>query len=209
MTNVWTQSIDISHKLARSAYIEKVSKNILEMIPEVDAVLLARDDSENHFKFAEQFLKAGLPIFIDKPLATSLSKANEILSLEKYPGQIFSCSACRYAREFELTYDRLEEIGHIKKIVGYTPNSWEKYSVYLIEPILKYIPISSVIENKKVIKNSKFHTLKLKYNNDLCVEMHCVKSKNQPIELKFIGEKRHSVTWRDTFSHLKSLFKHL
>ena len=46
--------------------------------------------------------------------------------------------------------------------------------------------------------------LKLEYSNDLCVEIQCVKSKNQPIELKFIGEKKTiSVTWQSTFNAFK------
>ena len=126
VTNVWTQSINLSKKIARATNIENVSHSITEMIPQIDAVLLARDDAENHFKFAKKFLEAGLPVFIDKPLAINMQSANKILSLEQYEGQIFSCSASRYAGEFDLMSDDLEEMGQLKKIVGYTPNSWEK-----------------------------------------------------------------------------------
>lgn len=204
VTSVWTQSSDLSNKIARAAQIKKVCNSIPEMIPDIDAVLLARDDSENHLKFAREFIEAGLPIFIDKPLATSVTQANKILSLEKYVGQIFSCSACRYAREFDLSHDDLNEIGKLKKIIGYTPNSWQKYAVHLIEPILKYIPKESVIENKKVIKNHNTHTLNLRFNTGLFIELNCVAQKKQPIELTFVGEKGIiSVPWQSTFDSFK------
>ena len=66
----------------------------------------------------------------------------------------------------------------------------EKYAVHLIEPMQKYIPTSSIIENKKVIKTPRSHTLNLEYSNDLSVEIHCLKLKKRPIELIFVGEKK-------------------
>ena len=131
VTNVWTQSINLSQKISKAAKIENVNESISEMIPQIDAALLARDDAENHFRFAKKFLEAGLPVFIDKPLAINMQSAKKILSLEQYEGQIFSCSASRYAEEFDLTNDDLEDMGHLKKIIGYTPNSW-KNMLYIL-----------------------------------------------------------------------------
>ena len=54
VTNIWTQSISLSNHIARSANINTVNQNITDMIDQVDAVLLARDDSENHLKYAAQ-----------------------------------------------------------------------------------------------------------------------------------------------------------
>ena len=68
------------------------------MANEVDAVLLARDDAETHLEMAKPFLKAGVPIFIDKPLAYTVSDAEEILASQQNPDQIFTCSSLRYAK---------------------------------------------------------------------------------------------------------------
>ena len=37
---------------------------------------------ENHKKYAEKFLKEGVPVYIDKPIATTKSEAEEIYKLD-------------------------------------------------------------------------------------------------------------------------------
>ena len=51
----------------------------------MDGLLLARDDSENHKKYAEKFLRNGIPVYIDKPIATTKAEAEKIYNLEIYP----------------------------------------------------------------------------------------------------------------------------
>ena len=63
VTNVWTQSINLSHKISKAAKIENVNESISEMIPQIDAALLARDDAENHFRFAKFFFGCWITSF--------------------------------------------------------------------------------------------------------------------------------------------------
>ena len=103
INSIWTQDIELSNKISVTCNIRSVEDNFEAMIGKVDAILLARDDSENHFYFAKKFLSAGLPIYIDKPIATNLSDLNKIYDLETFQGQIFSCSATRYSYELKLS----------------------------------------------------------------------------------------------------------
>ena len=141
---VWTQSEKLSRKIANASKIKEIVSKPEGMIGKVDGVLLARDDAENHLEFAEPFLRAGLPIYIDKPIALSLSALNELYELEQYSGQIFTCSALRYSNELMLSESDREAIGDIQQIVAFTPKSWEKYAVHIIEPVLKMLPNGDV-----------------------------------------------------------------
>lgn len=116
VTHIWTQSTALSRKIAKTSLIESVVDNFDEMIGVVDAILLARDDAENHLAYAAPFLRAGLPIYIDKPMALSVEVCKHLLDLQIYEHQIFSCSALRYAKEFDLTQDELEKLGPIIEI---------------------------------------------------------------------------------------------
>ncbi|MEN8251827.1 MAG: Gfo/Idh/MocA family oxidoreductase, partial [Bacteroidota bacterium] len=69
VTHVWTQDKNLSTHIAKASGIRNVVDSMEDMIGEVDAVLLARDDPENHVKMARPFLDADIPVFIDKPLA--------------------------------------------------------------------------------------------------------------------------------------------
>lgn len=140
VVGVWTQDRALSQKIAKAALIPKVLSAPEDMIGMVDAVLLARDDAENHLNFATPFLKAGLPIYIDKPVALSINDLNKLYELEQYQGQIFTCSALRYSDELKLSPEDRQEIGDMRQIVAFTPKSWQKYAVHIIEPVLKMLP---------------------------------------------------------------------
>jgi hypothetical protein len=116
VTHIWTQDKYLSKKIASSTLIENVVDNYQDLVGNVDAIILARDDAENHISIASFFLKKSMPIFIDKPLALSVSDAKKILSLQSYDGQIFSCSSMRYSTELKLSNEQ-------KKIVDITKNN--------------------------------------------------------------------------------------
>ena len=71
VSHIWTQDIKISRHIAKTTFIPNVVSNYEDMIGHVDGILLARDDAENHLEISKPFLMAGIPIFIDKPLAYS------------------------------------------------------------------------------------------------------------------------------------------
>ena len=71
-------------------YTEEVKKMGVEIVPsiadllkKVDVVLLETNDGRLHLDQAIQVLKAGKPLFIDKPIATSLSDAKAIFAAAK------------------------------------------------------------------------------------------------------------------------------
>ncbi len=97
VTHVWAQDKKIASHIAKATLIETVVDCYTDMIGHVDGVLLARDDAEMHYEFAAPFLKAGIPIYVDKPLALTTIEARKLLDIQRYPGQLFSCSALRYA----------------------------------------------------------------------------------------------------------------
>ncbi|MFT6754015.1 MAG: putative dehydrogenase [Candidatus Azotimanducaceae bacterium] len=140
VTSVWTQDVELSRHIARSSRIPKVCQSVEEMISTVDGVLLARDDCENHWRFAEPVLNSGKPIYIDKPIAVSLAGLNRLYDLEQYPGQIFTGSALRFSKELKLTPEELDSLGEIKHVIASTPKSWAKYAVHIIEPVLNLLP---------------------------------------------------------------------
>ena len=55
-----------------------------------------------HYKYAKPFLEAGLPIFIDKPIACSISHAKKIIALAKrHHAPLMSASATRFGPRIE------------------------------------------------------------------------------------------------------------
>jgi predicted dehydrogenase len=139
VTHVWTQDASLSAHIARAALIPNVVSTVEDMLGHVDAVLLARDDAQYHERHAAPFLRAGVPIYIDKPVALSVRQLDRLWAMQQRPGQIFTCSALRYARELVLSEAELLRLGEIRHIQACTPGTWETYAVHVIEPALNIL----------------------------------------------------------------------
>ncbi|MCB0738187.1 MAG: Gfo/Idh/MocA family oxidoreductase, partial [Bacteroidetes bacterium] len=186
VTHVWTQDLQVSHHIAKSAKIANVCADKLEMLSEVDGVLLARDDAENHMGFAKEFIQAGLPIYIDKPVAHSMKNLDTLLSWQQYEGQLFTCSALRYADELMLSVAEQEELGDLRMINAVTPKSWEKYAVHIIEPLVaRFGPFE--LDKIHTTNTREVRQLTGILNERTKVNLTSVGNTAHPIQLEFVG----------------------
>lgn len=100
-------SADIQSSVSRiPKYTEEMKKmgveivdSIETLLKKVDVVLLETNDGRLHLEQARLVLKAGKPVFIDKPLAASFEDCAEIFRLAAETGTpIFSSSSLRYGK---------------------------------------------------------------------------------------------------------------
>jgi predicted dehydrogenase len=114
------------------AYTEEVKKlgvqivnSIQELLPLVDGVLLETNDGRLHKEQALEVIKARKPLFIDKPVATSLRDAIIIYdTAAQYKVPVFSSSTLRYINGAQQVVK-----GKIGKVLGadtYSPSTNEK-----------------------------------------------------------------------------------
>lgn len=195
VTHVWAQHKKIASHIAKAALIDNVVNHYADMIGKVDGVLLARDDAETHCEFATPFLNAGIPIYIDKPLALSVVDAKQLINQQQYPGQIFSCSALRYAKEFKLSESELTQLGRLRHIHATVPKDWDKYSVHVIEPLLILAKERGTIQSTRVWRNKDATTLAVEYSQGLQVHVSTTGSSSAPLTLRVMGD----LGWKDLF----------
>ena len=139
VTCVWSQTEEISQSIARTTGIDHIAGSLEEMAGKVDAVILSRDDAENHVAMARPFIDAGIPIFIDKPLALSISEL-EYFSNENAKGKIImSCSSMRYANECMVARQELASFGKLELATAVGKKDWNKYGVHLLEALCSII----------------------------------------------------------------------
>lgn len=71
-----------------------------ELIGRVDAVLVESNEGAVHRERAEPFIRAGLPVFIDKPLASTAADARALVELaEQHSVPLLSVSSLRFTPE--------------------------------------------------------------------------------------------------------------
>jgi hypothetical protein len=187
VTQVWTQDLASSQHIARAARIPKVARDFRDMLGEVDALLLARDDAEHHLGFAEHFLAAGIPVYLDKPPALSVAALDKLFQRSNKPEQIFSCSALRFANELRLSADEAREIGPLKHILGVTPKSWERYAAHVVDPILSFVRPGQLKSGRSIVDNGAV-TLSLEWSSGLQGQMCATGLASGKISLRYQGE---------------------
>jgi predicted dehydrogenase len=195
VTHVWAQDKKIASHIARAAFIETVADHYTDMIGQVDGVLLARDDAETHYEFAAPFLEAGIPIYVDKPLALTVTEARQMIDSQQFPGQLFSCSALRYAKEFQLSGAELTQIGRLRHIHATVPKDWDKYAVHVIEPLLLLARERGVVEHTQTWRNDDSTTLAVRYSEGFQVLVSALGASHAPLALRVMGD----LGWKDLF----------
>jgi hypothetical protein len=195
VTHVWAQDRKVAEHIAKATLIDNISPHYTDMIGEVDGILLARDDAENHYELAAPFIKAGLPIYIDKPIALSLAETKQFINLQCYPGQIFSCSAVKYAKEFRLPETELARLGCLRHIHAVVPKDWNKYAIHVIEPALMFAKDRGTIARTRVWHNQDVSILSAQYSEGFQLLVSAMGAASAPLTLRLMGESG----WRDLF----------
>lgn len=113
-----------------TAEVQKYDVEIVDTIPQllekVDYVILTTIDGNKHLEQVMPVLEAGLPVFIDKPLAASMDDARKIAAAaERYNTPMFSASSLRFLNgAHEVRNGRL---GRVNSVEAYSPAYIEEH----------------------------------------------------------------------------------
>lgn len=210
VTHIWTQDKKTSEHVAKAAYISTVCDSLTDMIDQVDAVLLARDDAENHYYYAKPLLETGIPVYIDKPFALSLVEAKRLWDLAKNESQIFTCSALQFSKEYQLDVLNGEKLGEIKAVWATVPKSWEKYAVHIIEPVLNLLPNRGELLDVKGLpmNSSEINGVQVQWSTGIIAQFQTGGKLPIPLSIKLLGTKGvQELIFEDTFYAFKSALK--
>ncbi|MBM7788177.1 Gfo/Idh/MocA family protein [Tenggerimyces flavus] len=117
------------------------------LLENVDAVVVADRDGADHRAHAMPFLRAGMPVLVDKPFATNVGDADAMLEAANASGAaLLSASALRWAREVVETREALPSIGGARIVVATGPadpdnaySGWHYYGVHPAEMALAMV----------------------------------------------------------------------
>lgn len=155
VTHIWTQDRTVSEHIAAASLIDNVVDNAEDMIGQVDAVLLARDDPENHPAMAKPFLDANVPIFIDKPLAITREDLDYFAHQNAAGKFLMSCSSMRYAAECRVVKQELDLLGQIELATAVAKKDWVKYGVHMLEGLFAMLDDPEAVTVRHVSKTGK------------------------------------------------------
>jgi len=123
----------------RDRFGVEIVSSIEQLCEKVDGVLLESVDGRPHLKQVRPVIAAKKPVFIDKPVAASLSDVIEIFRLAKENNvPCWSSSAFRYGEGIVGVQDN-KDIGRVKSCDVFGSSSWAEHHpdlyLYGIHPV--------------------------------------------------------------------------
>lgn len=189
ITHAWTQDPAVTRALAASCLIPNAAGRPEDLIGRVDAVLIARDDEERHAELALPFLRAGLAVFVDKPLCLS---AEGLAALKPYleKGSLMSSSGMRYAAELDGARASIGDYGPLKLIRGTIVNDWERYGIHLVDAVRSVVSARPV----SVRANDCGHdSMAVSMSDGSLLEIDALGRAGRVFRVEFLGERRSTV----------------
>jgi len=131
VTHVWTDNPEDAKKVSKASFVEHVVDKPEDVIGKVDAVCIATDIGDEHIRRAKPFIDAGIPVFIDKPLADNKNDLLQFIKWYREGKPILSSSCMRYAVEIEEL--KRASVGKLCLATGFTCKSWARYGIHALE----------------------------------------------------------------------------
>jgi predicted dehydrogenase len=133
ITTIWDDDPDRAAAYAREHRTEVVATPEA-MVGVVDAVMIIEKDQRRHAAQAIPFLRAGVPVFINKPLADDMADARAILDAARATGTpMFSSSALRFDPDVAKVKAQLAESGPARVAVSVGYRELLYYGVHATE----------------------------------------------------------------------------
>jgi len=99
----------------------KIVASIAELLATVDYVMVLTNDGNTRLAQVEEVMKAGKPVFIDKPIAASYAQAQQVFALaQRYATPFFSSSSLRFQTDIQALDTSL-----VRGVDLYTPATTE------------------------------------------------------------------------------------
>ncbi len=137
ITHIWTDDKEDAKKVSKASLIPNIVDKPEDVIGEVDAVIIGTDKGWEHVWRAEPFVKAGLPVFVDKPLADNVEDLKTFIGWVKDGAKIMSSSSLRYTKEYMPYFASTNELGKLRYINMTMNKSWERYGIHALEPVYR------------------------------------------------------------------------
>lgn len=139
VTHLWTDDPTEAPAVAAAALIPEIVGRPEDVLGHVDAVLIATDDGHDHVRRARRFVEAGLPVFVDKPLALNADDLRTFLEWQRCGARILSSSGLRYAPELDPWLSGQATVGDLRWLAGVTTKHWETYGIHALEPLFRLV----------------------------------------------------------------------
>ncbi|MEN6384388.1 MAG: Gfo/Idh/MocA family oxidoreductase [Phycisphaerales bacterium] len=187
VTCVWAQEKKIAEHIAKASMIDNVVENLEDMIGKVDAVMLSRDDPENHVTMGKPFLDANVPLFIDKPLAITTADLEYFKQQAANGKLLMSCSSTRYATESQSVKTEMVSLGKIELATSVGKKDWPKYGVHMLEGLFALLDDPKAVSVRHISSSHK-DIVYVEFETGLVATIHLFYNITPTFQISIFGQ---------------------
>lgn len=119
VTAIYGEERDRTIELAKNYNIAFIAENVQDMLKEVDAVMILLRDGRLHLTYAMPFLKAGIPVWIDKPFTADKGDCYQLLHEARINNTLVTGgSTCIYMDGVRIAKQFAEHASRLGQIQG-------------------------------------------------------------------------------------------
>lgn len=208
VTAAWMPDRRMTERLCRACRIDHALDTAEDMIEQVDAVLVARDDWRSHAPLALPLLEAGKWVLVDKPLSLD---AGELDRFQPYleSGRLMSTAGLRFARELDPLRGGgiAARLGRLRLIQGAVLNGLEAYGIHLIEAVAG---LEQGLNRPRAVTRLRADhpAYALEFDDGTLFALHCLGAVGKTFHLSFFGERQHlHFDLHDNFSAFRRMLE--
>lgn len=189
VTHAWTQDVGLTRTLCTACHIPTACATAEDMLGQIDALIIARDDWQCHAHMAMPFLEQGVAVFVDKPLTLD---ETELQAFEPYlrTGRLMSCSGLRHAVELDPLRTTEMPTGDVRLINGTVLNGLDKYGIHLIEAVAS---LGRGFARPVAVTrmNTTHESFQIQLANGVPLKLDCLGAVGKTFHLSVFGQRTH------------------
>jgi len=172
VTHVWTDDPNDAEHVAKCSLIPNVVGKATDVIGQVDAVIVATDKGHEHVARCRPFVEAGLPVFVDKPLADNAADLEVFSGWVAEGKPIMSSSNMRYCKEYMPYRVSTHDLGDLRYVSITTPRTWERYGIHALEGLFQILGLGFIsARNTGTVERNIVH---VKHDKDVNVTVAAI-----------------------------------
>jgi len=173
-----------TEEVAEKGQIARIVKRPKDMIGMIDAAIVDFRHGHKHLRFARPLIEAGIPTFVDKPLASSVAGARKIVAVAKKSRvPITSFSTVRFGAGMDEFKKAVKKIGKPRNIVIWGPGDARDqydgiffYAVHQVELMLEVF--GNDVCCARGVDYDGMLAAQVVYHNGMVATMHEINTRN-------------------------------
>ena len=162
VVGVYGPDLDSAHMVAEKAKVDFIADSPSDFFGKVDAMIITCRRGSVHSQYTRPFIKAGMPVFLDKPITADYAQAQELIALAKEKNSLLcGGSGCKLAYDVLTLKDHADSCKEAGKFISgvinfpdYPDSEYDGfyfYASHLTEmelTIFGYDPVSVIASEK-------------------------------------------------------------